>query len=823
MNVYMKEKTRVFCQNSFDDLDDNIGIVMPILTECDVDEDFTEGIEKVGDTIPILPLRNMVLFPGVALPVIIGRPKSMRLIKEAVHKKSLIGVVCQKEIGTEDPILEDLYTTGVIADIVRVLEMPDGSTTVILQGKKRFELNELTETDPYLSGKITVLEDTKPDKTDREFEALISTIKDLTIKMLGAVAEPPRDLIFSIKNNKNVLYVVNFSCSNIPSGSAEKQQLLLIGDLKERAYRLLFILNREYQLVELKASIQMKTHEDINQQQKEYFLQQQIKTIQEELGGNINELEIKELREKASRKKWPAEVAQVFEKELRKLERLHPQSPDYSVQTQYVQNIVNLPWNEYSKDNFNLSHAQKVLDRDHYGLEKVKERIIEHLAVLKLKGDMKSPIICLYGPPGVGKTSLGRSIAEALRRKYVRVSLGGLHDEAEIRGHRRTYIGAMCGRIIQNIQKAGTSNPVFILDEIDKITNDFKGDPASALLEVLDPEQNNAFHDNYLDIDYDLSKVMFIATANNLNTISQPLLDRMELIEVSGYIMEEKVEIAAKHLVPKQMDVHGLKKGSVKFPKKTLQVIVEAYTRESGVRELDKKIAKIMRKLARKVASDEPIPTSIKPEDLYEYLGAVEYSRDKYQGNDYAGVVTGLAWTAVGGEILFVESSLSKGKGSKLTLTGNLGDVMKESAMLALEYIHAHAAQFNINEELFENWNVHVHVPEGAIPKDGPSAGITMVTSLVSAFTQRKVKKNLAMTGEITLRGKVLPVGGIKEKILAAKRAGIKELILCKENEKDINEIKPEYLKGLVFHYVSDIQQVVDLALLREKVDNPLF
>lgn len=823
MNVYMKEKTRVFCQNSFDDLDDNIGIVMPILTECDVDEDFTEGIEKVGDTIPILPLRNMVLFPGVALPVIIGRPKSMRLIKEAVHKKSLIGVVCQKEMDTEDPVLEDLYTTGVIADIVRVLEMPDGSTTVILQGKKRFELNELTETDPYLSGKITVLEDTKPDKTDREFEALISTIKDLTIKMLGAVAEPPRDLIFSIKNNKNVLYVVNFSCSNIPSGSAEKQQLLLIGDLKERAYRLLFILNREYQLVELKASIQMKTHEDINQQQKEYFLQQQIKTIQEELGGNINELEIKELREKASRKKWPAEVAQVFEKELRKLERLHPQSPDYSVQTQYVQNIVNLPWNEYSKDNFNLSHAQKVLDRDHYGLEKVKERIIEHLAVLKLKGDMKSPIICLYGPPGVGKTSLGRSIAEALRRNYVRVSLGGLHDEAEIRGHRRTYIGAMCGRIIQNIQKAGTSNPVFILDEIDKITNDFKGDPASALLEVLDPEQNNAFHDNYLDIDYDLSKVMFIATANNLNTISQPLLDRMELIEVSGYIMEEKVEIAAKHLVPKQMDVHGLKKGSVKFPKKTLQVIVEAYTRESGVRELDKKIAKIMRKLARKVASDEPIPTSIKPADLYEYLGAVEYSRDKYQGNDYAGVVTGLAWTAVGGEILFVESSLSKGKGSKLTLTGNLGDVMKESAMLALEYIHAHAAQFNINEELFENWNVHVHVPEGAIPKDGPSAGITMVTSLVSAFTQRKVKKNLAMTGEITLRGKVLPVGGIKEKILAAKRAGIKELILCKENEKDINEIKPEYLKGLVFHYVSDIQQVVDLALLREKVDNPLF
>lgn len=819
----MKERMKRFTEESYDDLDDNIGIVMPILTECDVDEDFTEGIEKVGNEIPILPLRNMVLFPGVAMPVIVGRPKSMRLIKEAVHKKTLIGVVCQKEMNTEDPGLEDLYTTGVIADIVRVLEMPDGTTTVILQGKKRFALESLKETEPYLKGKISLLEDKMPKKSDREFEALISTIKDLTIKMLGALNEPPRDLIFSIKNNKNVLYLINFSCSNIPSGSAEKQELLLIGDLKDRAYRLLFILNREYQLVELKASIQMKTHEDINQQQKEYFLQQQIKTIQEELGGNINDLEIKELREKAARKKWPAAVAEIFEKEVRKLERLHPQSPDFSIQTQYVQTIINLPWNEYSKDNFNLAHAQKVLDRDHYGLEKVKERIIEHLAVLKLKGDMKSPIICLYGPPGVGKTSLGKSVAEALHRKYVRISLGGLHDEAEIRGHRRTYIGAMSGRIIQNIQKAGSSNPVFILDEIDKVTNDFKGDPASALLEVLDPEQNSTFHDNYLDIDYDLSKVMFIATANNLNTISQPLLDRMELIEVSGYILEEKVEIAARHLVPKQLEAHGLSKGKVKLPKKTLQVIIESYTRESGVRELDKKIAKIMRKLARKVASDEAIPSQIKPEDLHEYLGQIEYSRDKYQGNEYAGVVTGLAWTAVGGEILFVESSLSRGKGSKLTLTGNLGEVMKESAMLALEFIHAHASLFDINEELFENWNVHIHVPEGAIPKDGPSAGVTMVTSLVSAFTQRKVKKNLAMTGEITLRGKVLPVGGIKEKILAAKRAGIKELILCKENQKDINEIKAEYVKGLTFHYVEDILQVIDLALLKEKVDNPLF
>lgn len=819
----MKEIMKRFAEESYDDLDDNIGIVMPILTECDVDEDFTDGIEKVGSEVPILPLRNMVLFPGVAMPVIVGRPKSMRLIKEAVHKKTLIGVVCQKEMNTEDPGFDDLYTTGVIADIVRVLEMPDGTTTVILQGKKRFELEGLVDTEPYLKGKISLLDDKMPDKSDREFEALISTIKDLTIKMLGALNEPPRDLIFSIRNNKNVLYLVNFSSSNIPSGAAEKQELLQMGELKNRAYRLLFILNREYQLVELKASIQMKTHEDINQQQKEYFLQQQMKAIQEELGGNINDLEIRELRERALRKKWPVSVAEIFEKEVRKLERLHPQSPDFSIQTQYVQSIINLPWNEYSKDNFNLQHAQKVLDRDHYGLEKVKERIIEHLAVLKLKGDMKSPIICLYGPPGVGKTSLGKSIAEALHRKYVRVSLGGLHDEAEIRGHRRTYIGAMSGRIIQNIQKVGTSNPVFILDEIDKVVNDFKGDPASALLEVLDPEQNSTFHDNYLDIDYDLSKVMFVATANNLNTISQPLLDRMELIEVSGYILEEKVEIAARHLVPKQLEAHGLSKGKVKFPKKTLQVIIESYTRESGVRELDKKIAKIMRKLARRVASDEAIPTQIKPEDLYEYLGAIEYSRDKYQGNEYAGVVTGLAWTAVGGEILFVESSLSRGKSSKLTLTGNLGDVMKESAMLALEYIHAHASLFDINEELFENWNVHIHVPEGAIPKDGPSAGVTMVTSLVSAFTQRKVRKNLAMTGEITLRGKVLPVGGIKEKILAAKRAGIKELILCKENQKDIDEIKAEYVKGLTFHYVEDIRQVIDLALLKEKVDNPLF
>lgn len=809
-------------EDLYDDLDDDMEMVVPILTECDVDDDFMDGIENIGNEIPILPLRNMVLFPGIAMPVMIGRQKSLRLAKEVQGKKILIGVVCQKDRETDDPGMDDLYNIGVIAEVVRVLDMPDGTTTAILQGKKRFELKELTQTEPYLKGKVELLEDVVPDKKDREFEALISTIKDLTIKMLKSAGDPSRDMIFSIKNNNNVIYLVNFSCTNVVNG-AEKMELLLIGDLKDRAYRLLFILNREYQLLELKNSIQLKTHEDINQQQREYFLQQQIKTIQEELGGNINEQEIKALKAKAAKKKWSAEVAETFEKELRKLERLHPQSPDFSIQTQYVQTFVNLPWNEYSKDNFNLKHAEKVLDRDHYGLEKVKERIIEHLAVLKLKGDMKSPIICLYGPPGVGKTSLGKSVAEALNRKYVRMSLGGLHDEAEIRGHRRTYIGAMTGRIIQNILKAGTSNPVFILDEIDKITSDFKGDPSAALLEVLDPEQNNAFHDNYLDVDYDLSKVMFIATANNINSISQPLLDRMELIEVSGYIIEEKVEIAAKHLVPKQLEAHGIPKKSVKFPKKTLQVIVESYTRESGVRELDKVIAKVLRKVARKIATNEVVPESIMPEDLHEYLGAVTYNSDKYQGNEYAGVVTGLAWTSVGGEILFVESSLSKGKGSKLTLTGNLGDVMKESAMLALEYIHAHAGQFGISEEFFENWNVHVHVPEGAIPKDGPSAGVTMVTSLVSAFTQRKVKPNLAMTGEITLRGKVLPVGGIKEKILAAKRAGIKTIILCSENKKDIGEIKEEYLKGLEFHYVDDISQVIKLALLDEKVSNPIF
>ena len=804
----------LYLQESFEEFDEGVGIVMPILMECDKDEDFSEGLDRVGEEIPVLPLRNMVLFPGVAMPVVIGRTKSMRLIRDAEHKKKMVGVLCQKDTAVEDPDYEDLFNIGVVAEILRVLEMPDGSTTAILQGKKRFLLHQVTEKEPFLSGRISMLEDKYPRKNDREFEALVSTIKDLTIKMLSATIEPARDLIYSIRNNPNFLYLINFSCCNLLSRSAEKQELLAIDELKDRAYRLLFILNHEYQLMELKASIQMKTHEDINKQQKEYFLQQQIKAIQAELGGNMNDLEIKEFREKAATKKWNKTVSDTFEKEINKLERLHPHSPDYSTQYQYIQTVISLPWNEFSKDNFNLKRAQRILDGDHFGMEKVKERIIEHLAVLKLKNDLRSPIICLYGPPGVGKTSLGKSIAEALNRKYVRMSLGGLHDEAEIRGHRRTYIGAMAGRIIQNLLKAGTSNPVFVLDEIDKVGNDFKGDPASALLEALDPEQNEAFHDNYLDIDYDLSKVLFISTANNLNTISKPLLDRMELIEVSGYIIEEKIEIAIHHLIPKQMKAHGIPDERIKFARSTVQLIVESYTRESGVRELEKKIAKILRKIARKLASKEEIPVLLKPEMLDEYLGAAEFTLDKYQGNQYAGVVTGLAWTAAGGEILFVESSLSRGKGAKLTITGNLGDVMKESAILALEYVHAHADQLNLAEELFENRNVHIHVPEGAIPKDGPSAGITMVTSLVSIFTQRKVKSNLAMTGEITLRGKVLSVGGIKEKILAAKRAGIHEIILSEENRKDVNEIKSSYVEGLTFHYVNDIMEVIELALI---------
>lgn len=805
-------------------LEENSEPVISIITNDFDDGDCYINEKDLKEELAILPLRNTVIFPGTSMPISVARQKSLKLIKSVNRQKGkYVGLVCQKDAENEDPELNELYSMGVIAEIIRVIELPDDeNVTVIFQGKKRFRLTELTQTEPYLKGRYEYKDTVPVLKTDTEYKALLDSIRDLMIQMLRMYGEPPKEFIQRIKSDVVSSLLVNYCCANLPVSGAEKQALLEIDDEKERAYRLLVILNRETQMMEMKLNIQMKTREELNQQQKEYFLQQQIKTIQDELGGNPQQADLEEFKLRAAKKKWGKEVGDIFEKEMNKLERLHPQSPDYSTQYTYIETILDLPWGEYTKDNFNLKNAQKVLDQDHFGLEKVKERIIEHLAVLKLKGDLKSPIICLYGPPGVGKTSLGKSVAKALNRNYIRVSLGGLHDESEIRGHRRTYIGAMPGRIIQNILKAGSSNPVFVLDEIDKIGSDFKGDPSSALLEVLDPEQNSTFHDNYLNIDYDLSKVMFLATANNLSTISQPLLDRMELIDVSGYIIEEKIEIARRHLIPKQMENHGLPTDSIEIPKKTIEKIIENYTRESGVRELDKKVAKIMRKVARKVASEEEYKKVIDTEDLHDYLGAVEYTRDQYQGNNYAGVVTGLAWTSVGGEILFIETSLSKGKGGKLTLTGNLGEVMKESAVLALEYLHSHGGNWGIDEKVFENWNVHVHVPEGAIPKDGPSAGITMVTSLASAFTQRKVKANLAMTGEITLRGKVLPVGGIREKILAAKRAGIKEIILSKENKKNIDEIKPLYLKGLTFHYVDDIKQVLDIALLKEKVKEPL-
>ncbi len=789
-----------------------------VIADFEGNEEQLMNIE-VDDIVPVLPLRNMVLFPGVFMPVSLGRISSLKLVREAEKKSSYIAVVCQKQAETENPLFDDLHHIGTVAKIIRTLEMPDQTTTVILQGVKRLELTGITESEPYLKGQVTLLEEVLPDKTDREFQALIEACKDLTVRYIKSSDMFPQESSFAIRNISNPMFLVDFICTNLPLKKDEKIELLQIGSLRDRAYRLLEILNREVQLAEIKESIQMRAREDIDQQQREYFLQQQIKTIQDELGGGGQEQEIEEMRAKADTIKWSDEVKQIFLKEVDKLERTHPQSPDYSVQLNYLQTMLSLPWGVYTPDSLNLKNAEKTLNKDHYGLEKVKERILEHLAVLKLKGDMKSPIICLYGPPGVGKTSLGRSIAAALKRKYIRMSLGGVHDEAEIRGHRKTYIGAMPGRIIKGLIKAGSSNPVFILDEIDKVGADHQGDPSSALLEVLDPEQNTTFHDNFLDVDYDLSKVMFIATANNLNTIPAPLLDRMELIEVSGYITEEKIEIARRHLVPKELEANGMKKNAIKFSKATLETIIENYTRESGVRELEKKIGKILRKSARQYATDGTFAkTEIKPEDLHDFLGAPEYTRDKYQGNEYAGVVTGLAWTAVGGEILFVETSLSRGKGGRLTLTGNLGDVMKESAMLALEYIKAHAAMLDIDDAIFDNWNIHIHVPEGAIPKDGPSAGITMATSLASALTQRKVKANLAMTGEITLRGKVLPVGGIKEKILAAKRAGIKEIILCEENRKNIEEIQDIYLKGLAFHYVKDVKEVLEIALTQEKV-----
>ena len=799
----------------------------PVETEHSISliADFDGNEETLFDNpldavIPILPLRNMVLFPGIVLPVSVGRKSSLRLVKDAFKQEKAIGVFCQRSSETEEPQQKDLYETGTAARVVRIFEMPDQTTTVILQGMQRLHLTNIVSTRPYLMGEAETLTELLPRRNSREFKATVDNCKDLAVRYIKASEEMQPDAAFAIENINNGMFLVNFVCSNLPFDIKDKMLLLQEESLQERAIRLLSILDREVQLADLKAAIQMRTREDIDQQQREYFLQQQLKNIQDELGGSVQDQDIAELRQKAAKKKWTKEIGDTFEKEVLKLERINPQSPDYNVQLNYLQVMLSLPWGEYTTDNLDMNNARRVLDRDHYGLEKVKERILEHLAVLKMRGDLKSPILCLYGPPGVGKTSLGRSIATALKRQYVRISLGGLHDEAEIRGHRKTYIGAMPGRIIKSLAKAGSSNPVFILDEIDKVSQaNHNGDPSSALLEVLDPEQNNAFHDNFLDVDYDLSNVMFIATANNIGNIPAPLLDRMELIEVSGYLTEEKVEIARKHLVPKQEEANGIPKRQIKIDKKTLEAIVENYTRESGVRELDKKISKIFRRLACSYATNGYYShTTVKPADLRELLGVQEFSRDRYQGNEYAGVVTGLAWTAVGGEILFVETSLSRGKGNKLTLTGNLGDVMKESAMLALEYIKAHAEWLDIDYEVFDNYNIHIHVPEGAVPKDGPSAGITMVTSLASALTRRKVKSHLAMTGEISLRGKVLPVGGIKEKILAAKRAGIKEIILCEENRRNIEEIPAMYLTGLTFHYVTDIKEVWQIALLDEKV-----
>ncbi|MDD4227682.1 MAG: endopeptidase La, partial [Mariniphaga sp.] len=745
-----------------------------------------------------------------------GRKKSLQLVQDVYRGSRLLGTLAQKDYTIDDPSTEDLFSVGTVAEILKILEMPDGSTSVIIQGKRRYAIREFVSHDPYFKATVEPLVDLSP-QNDTEFNAIVGSLKDLSIKIAQFSANVPPEATFAVKNIENSTFLINFICSNTDLNVKDKQNLLEIGGLKDRGVQAISYLVKEVQMLELKNDIQKKVKTDLDRQQREFMLNQQMKTIQDELGGNPLEQEIKDLKQKGKEKKWSKEVARFFEKEVEKLHRLNPAAGEYSVQFSYCQTLVELPWNEYTLDNFDLKNAQKVLDEDHYGLEKVKERILEHLAVLKLKNDMKSPILCLYGPPGVGKTSLGKSIARALERKFVRMSLGGLHDESEIRGHRKTYIGAMPGRIIQNIKKVKTSNPVFVLDEIDKVSRQFHGDPASALLEVLDPEQNSEFHDNYVENDFDLSRVLFIATANTLSTIAPPLRDRLELIEVSGYLVEEKYEIAKRHLIPRQLKKHGLKKSDLVFPKKIIEIIIDGYTRESGVRELDKKIAKVIRRVAKKIAFEEPFNKRITAEDIREYLGVVEYTKEKYQGNEFIGVVTGLAWTATGGEILFVESSLSKGKGT-LTLTGNLGDVMKESAVLAHEYLKSHAEKLDIDPELFASWNVHVHVPEGAIPKDGPSAGVTMVTSIASAFTHRKVKKNLAMTGEITLRGKVLPVGGIKEKILAAKRAGITEIILSAENRRNLEEIKDEYLKGLRFHYVNTIMDVLDIALLKTKL-----
>ena len=793
---------------------------------ADVEGDLEDILSvDAPDNVPILPVRNLVLFPGVVSPILIGRDSSKIVIQKAEKRGDFIGVVCQRDPEVDVPLQEDLYKTGVFAKVMKLLTLPNGNITAIVQCHNRFQLNRITQTSPYLEGDVESLADLDPEKRDREFKAAMEDLRNLVNEYINVSEDIPDEATFAIKNISNNIMALNFVCSNMPFPVKEKIRLLEMESVKERLFNAMKIINREINLQNLKADIRNKTREDIDEQQRNYFLQQQIKNMQAEM-GNESSPEKYELMKKAEEKNWPAEISKIFYKESDKLDNLNPQSPEFNVLLNYLQTLVSLPWGEYTTDDLDLKRAQKILDQDHYGMEKVKERILEYMAVLALRGDLKSPILCLYGPPGVGKTSLGKSIASAMKRKYVRVSLGGLHDEAEIRGHRRTYIGAMPGRIIKSIQKAGSSNPVFILDEIDKVTQmTHNGDPASAMLEVLDPEQNNAFHDNYLDVDYDLSKVLFIATANNLSTIPRPLLDRMEIIEVSGYITDEKIEIAKRHLIPRELENTGQNVKGLKptFNKAAIEMIIERYTRESGVRQLEKQINKALRKIAfKRQLEDHADYKKITPAEIEDLLGKPPFYRDIYQGNDYAGVVTGLAWTSVGGEILFIETSLSKGKGNKLTLTGNLGDVMKESAILALEYVKAHAETLNIDYRIFDNWNIHIHVPEGATPKDGPSAGITIATSIASALTQRKVRKNTAMTGEITLRGKVLPVGGIKEKILAAKRAGITDIVMCRENEKDIQEIPDMYLKGVTFHYVENVQDVWHFALTDEIVKNPL-
>ncbi|SHI44025.1 ATP-dependent Lon protease [Arenibacter nanhaiticus] len=810
-----KLKNINFDSMSLQGLDEDSELI-PLMTPEDEEEINNEALPE---TLPILPLRNTVLFPGVVIPITAGRDKSIKLIKDANNGSKVIGVVSQKDEETENPGVNDINTLGTVAKILRVLQMPDGNTTVIIQGKKRFEVAEVLTEKPYLTATVREVKEVRPGKDNKEFSAIIESIKELSLQIIRDNPNIPSEASFAIKNIQSDSFLINFVSSNLNLSVKEKQELLEIPNLQDRALAALKYMNVELQKLELKNDIQSKVRSDMDQQQREYYLHQQMKTIQEELGGLSYEEEVEQMRARAKKKKWSKEVKEHFEKELTKIQRMNPQVAEYSIQRNYLDLFLDLPWNEFSKDKFDLKRAQKILDRDHYGLEDVKRRIIEYLAVLKLRNDMKSPILCLYGPPGVGKTSLGKSVAEALGREYVRISLGGLRDEAEIRGHRKTYIGAMPGRIVQSLKKAGKSNPVFILDEIDKLSNSHQGDPSSAMLEVLDPEQNSEFYDNFLEMGYDLSKVMFIATANNLSGIQPALRDRMEIINVTGYTIEEKVEIAKRHLLPKQLKEHGLTVKDLKIAKPQLEKIVEGYTRESGVRSLDKQIAKMVRNAAKSIAMEEEYNLKVTFEDVEKVLGPARMERDKYENNDVAGVVTGLAWTSVGGDILFIESILSKGKGT-MTITGNLGKVMKESATIAMEFIKSNADRFGINPEVFDKYNVHIHVPEGATPKDGPSAGITMLTSLVSLFTQKKVKKSLAMTGEITLRGKVLPVGGIKEKILAAKRARIKEIILCEDNRKDILEIKEEYVSGLTFHYVTDMQEVIDVAITEESVKN---